>query len=232
MSNFRQIAIALAGGALLWVSAASANTITITGGESPTFPPTFTTLATASSPLTLSLTACCGASDSFEVSGDATGTSPLPSGDLDSNLLAMNISGPGTLFIWVNETGLTSPTGTVNITSGLTSNLIQGAISSVSMITALSPANGISPPLGTVLDSATFTGIGTHSTTTSVATGPGPYSLQELYEVVATGAGTANLTIDLSTSAAPVPEPVSLSFVGAAFVGLALLRQRLRRKAD
>ena len=223
MRNFGLTALALAGGALLWVSTASADTITITGGETPSFPPAFTILDSGSSPLTLPETPCCGTSDSYEVSGDATGTSPLPSGDLDSDLIAMNISGPGTLFIWVNETGLTSPTGTVNVTSGLTTNLIQGDISSVTLFTALDPANGVSPPLGTLLDTATFSAIGTQSSTTSIATGPGPYSLQEVYEIVATGAGTANLTIDLATS--PVPEPASLAFVGAAFAGLVLLRR-------
>jgi hypothetical protein len=230
MSNLKLTVLALAGGAILSVSIASGDTITITGGESPTFPPTFTILASGSSPLVLPETACCGASDSFEVEGTATGTDPLPSGDFDTDTIAMNISGPGTLFLWFNETGLTSPTGTVNVTSGLTSNLIEGDIASVRLITALDPTNGVSPPLGTVLDSATFTGIGTQSSTTSVATGSGPYSLQEVYEIVATGAGTANLTIDLATTAAAVPEPASLAFLASAFAGLVFLRQR--RKAN
>jgi|HubBroStandDraft_6_1064221.scaffolds.fasta_scaffold637132_1 hypothetical protein len=229
MSNFRPTALALAGGALLWVSTASADTITINGGETPTFPPTFTTLATGSSPLVLPVTLCCGASDSFEVEATATGTDPLPSGDFDTNALAINISGPGTLILWFTETGVTSPTGTVNFTSGLTSNVIQGDISSVTLSTFLSPTNGISPPNGTLLDSASFTTIGTQTSTTSIATGTGPYSLQEVYTIVATGAGTVNLTIDLAAASA-VPEPASLAFVGAAFAGLVLLRQR--RKAN
>jgi len=230
MSNFRLTALMLAAGALLCVSTASADTITITGGETPTFPPTFTILESGSSPLVLPETTCCGSSDSFDVSGSATGTDPLASGDLDSNILAINMTGPGTLFIWVNETGLTSPTGNVSVTSGLTSNLMQGDISSVTLVTALSTGNGVSPPLGTVLDSNTFTAIGTQSSTTTVATGAGPYSLQEVYEIVATGAGTANLTIDLAATAVATPEPASLGFLGAAFAGLILLRQR--RKAN
>jgi hypothetical protein len=229
MSNFGLTALALAGGALMWVSTASAD-ITVTGGESPSFPPAFTILDSGSSPLVLPETLCCGASNSFEVEGTAIGTSPLPSGDFDTDTVAMNISGPGTLLLWFNETGLTSPTGTVNVTSGLTSNLIEGAISSVTLFTALDPTNGVSPPLGTLLDKTTFTGIGTQSSTTSVATGPGPYSLQEVYEIMATGAGTANLTIDLATTTSSVPEPASLAFVGAAFAGLVLLRQH--RKAN
>jgi len=230
MSKFGLTALALAGGAILSVSIANADTITITGGESPTFPPAFTILDSGSSPLVLPETPCCGASDSFEVSGTATGTPPLPDGDFDTDTIAMNLMGPGTLFLWFNETGLTSPTGTIAVTSGLTSNLIEGDISSVTLITALDPTNGVSPPLGTVLDSATFSAIGTQSSTSTIATGAGPYSLQEVYEIVATGAGTANLTIDLATTAVATPEPASLAFVGAAFAGLVLLRQR--RKAN
>jgi len=228
MSNFRLIPLALAGAALLWVSTASADTITINGGESPTFPPTFTTLASGSSPLVLPFTLCCGASDSFDVEATAIGTSPLDSGQFDSNALAINFAGPGTLILWFTETGVTSPTGTVNVTSGLTSNMIEGAISSVKLSTFLDPTDGVSPPNGMPLDSATFTAIGTQTSTTSIATGLGPYSLEEVYTIVATGAGTANLTIDLATS--PVPEPASLAFAGAAFAGLILLRQR--RKAN
>lgn len=228
MRNFGLTALLLSSAAILGVSVASADTITINGGESPTFPPTFTTLATGSSPLVLSPVMCCGASDSFVVSGDATGTSPLPSGDFDTNALAINMTGPGTLILWFTETGVTSPTGTVNFTSGLTSNLITGAISSVTLSTFLSTADSVSPPNGTPLDTASFTAIGTQTGTTSIATGAGPYSLQEVYTIVATGAGTANLTIDLAGVASPVPEPASLAFVGTAFVGLVLLRRRRR----
>jgi hypothetical protein len=217
-------AVVLAGSALLWVSSANADTITINGGESPTFPPTFTTLASGSSPLVLPSTPCCGASDSFDVEAAVLGTPPLVSGEFDTNALAVSLSGPGTLILWFTETDVTSPTGTINVTSGLTSNLIEGDISSVKLSTFLDPTNGVSPPTGTLLDSMTFFGVGTQSSTTSIATGPGPYSLEEVYTIVATGAGTANLTIDLTA----VPEPASLVFVGAAFLGLVLIHQGRR----
>jgi hypothetical protein len=52
-------------------------------------------------------------------------------------------------------------------------------------------------PNGTPLDTATFTGPGTESLSTIDDPGAGPYSLQEVFVIHATGAGNTNLPIDL-----------------------------------
>jgi hypothetical protein len=222
----KNVFTALAISALFLASIANANIITINGGESPTFPPTFTTLATGSSPLILPSTACCGVSNSFTVAATAVGTPPLPSGQLDTNTISINSTGAGTLFIWITETGLTDPI--VSVTSGLTANLINGAITSVTLSTFLSPTNGISPPNGTPLDTATFTTIGTQTTSSPISVS-GTYSLQALYQITATGIGNANLTIDMTSTASS--EPATLALLGSSLVGLVLLRRRAREKA-
>jgi len=220
------IAAALVAAPLLWAADAQALTITINGGESPTFPPTFTTLIAGDGPITLAPTACCGAANSFIVSATAAGTPSLPSGQLDSNTIDINSTGAGTLIVWVTETGLTTPLGKVMFTSGLTANTLAGGISSVTLSTFVSSTDGISPPNGTPLDKATFTGIGSQTASTVAATGAGPYSLQKVFTVHATGAGNTSLGIDLASRA--VPEPTSLAIVGTGLVGLGLLRKRRR----
>jgi hypothetical protein len=223
------IAGALLASAALSASSANALSITINGGESPTFPPFFTTLATGGSPLTLPATTCCGVADSFIVSADVVGTPPLASGSLLTNTIAVNTTGPGTLIIWVTETGLTSPLGEVNYTSGLTSNLFFGAISSVTLSTFVSPTDGVSPPNGTPLDTDTFTGLGTETLSTLDNPGTGPYSLQEVFTIKATGAGATNLTIDLRSSTIPETSTwamMLLGFAGLGYVGMRKARAR------
>jgi hypothetical protein len=214
--------------AALWASNANALSITINGGESPTFPPTFTTLASGSSPLSLPATACCGSTDSFTVTTDAIGTPPLASGSLLTDTIDVNASASGTLIVWVTETGLTSPLGEVKFTSGLTSNLLGGAISAVTLSTFVSPTDGVSPPNGTPLATAAFAGLGTNTSSTVENPGTGPYSLQEVFVIHALGAGDANLTIDLTSAAIPEPSTWAMMLLG--FSGLGFLGYRKARQ--
>jgi hypothetical protein len=183
---------------------------------------TFVNLATGSSPLVFS-----GSDGVFtSILGTASGTPPQPSGTLDSNTISTSTSGAGTLELYVTETGVNAPLGSVNFNSSLTTNLLQGAVSSVTLLTFLNNANGVAPTsLGTMLDSKTFTMSDQVQTNTMAEITSSLYSLTEEYIVTTTGAGTANLTIDIS--AAAVPEPGSLLLLGTALVGLfAFLRRR------
>jgi len=143
----------------------------------------------------------------------ATGAPILASGDLDSNSLNVSSSTGGTLYVWVTITGLTSPTGTTNFLSSLTSNSLPSGWTAT--LVTYEDSSNAAYGTGTTLASNTFTGIGT-KVLTNPATLASPYSLTEEYEITSTGSGTANDTVDLSTA----PEPATLSLLGIALLGL------------
>jgi hypothetical protein len=106
---------------------------------------------------------------------------------------------------------------------------LEDAISSVTLSTFVSPTDGVSPPNGSPLDTATFTGLGTETLSTVDNPGAGPYSLQEVFTIHATGAGNTNLSIDLTSSAIPETSTwamMLLGFAGLGYVGFRKARAR------
>src|SRR5262249_44711443 len=75
--------------------------------------------------------------------------------------------------------------------------------------------------IGNLLSTTTFNAIGTNVQAAAGFTGPGPYSVTQEYTITASGAGSANSTIDLST-----PESSAILLLGAGLVGLGLLLKR------
>lgn len=139
-----------------------------------------------------------------------SGTIGVQPSVLNSNALdQISTAGPGgTLNVYVTASGLTSPLGLVNWSSSFTSNSLTAGWT-VTEQTFVSTTDALFTTGTALAPGFTFSSIGTQVQPGTVATGAGPYSVTELYTIVANSAGTANDTIDLSGTAVGAPGPIA-----------------------
>jgi hypothetical protein len=136
-------------------------------------------------------------------------------GLLNTQTLDISSSIPGALTIWVTAQGA-SATSALNLISAFAVNELEASVVSTRETTYISKGNALYG--GTVISSALFSGIGTAGPLTVSSPNPGSlYSITEQYTVfdVGTAAGNNNLTINLSSAAAPTPEAATLLLLGS-----------------
>jgi hypothetical protein len=225
MIRFGLTAVVLAVGVLLWSSSAYAEGIRLSGTADGSAV-VQVLVDNSSSPVNFQGMCCTDTGDDWSILANASGFPDQKSGTFLTDSIDLKTTGAGSLFLWFTQSGLTSPLGKVDIHSGLTSNFEVGGVTSARLDSYFSATNGVAPPVGSLLLEDTFSGTGTMEGTKTVTLGPGPYSLQAGYKVVASGPGSANLTINITTS--EVPEPSSMLLLGSGVLGLAgVLRRKL-----
>jgi len=225
--------IAAFAGVLFWAHAAGAVTITI--GAQPNGTGAITSLASGSGSATYAGTTAYG--NIIVASANGTGNPPLPVPSLlDSNTIDISSTAAGSVYVYVTASDISSPTGPVAFLTSFTANgpggvalpagwnvVLQSYVDTSNAI----PSTGIT---GTLLAQECFGGAACGTVPTSaVNVGSGPYSVTALYKITTSGAGSANLTIDIAAS--PVPLPQGLPLLATTLVGLAFLGWKRRAGA-
>jgi hypothetical protein len=220
------VAAATLAGAVMTADLAKADTISI--GYSTSIGGPVTQLATGSG--VASYSGQIGSTDFFSTATSASGSPPLTLPSLfDTNSLSLTSTLGGTVFLWITESGISSPlTGTVPFVSKFTDD---NTGVTATLQTFYDPNNGVFTDVTSLGGPFTFPGgaLMTASSQTSVTLTGNPYSITAVYQLVADAGANVNDTIDVS-----VPGPVvgaGLPGLLAACGGLIALARRRRRKA-
>jgi hypothetical protein len=143
---------------------------------------------------------------------------------INGNSLNATTTG-GTLNVFITASGLTMPTGA--FFSSFTNQIVDGAVTSVQLLTFYNSDNSI--PFGTTtpLGSMSFSSIGSAVQTSFLNSGAGPYSVTEEYIITATGSGDASSTIVVS-----VPESSTWAMMILGFLGVGFMAYRRKNGAS
>lgn len=212
--NGKLLALAGIASAFLWASTANAATVTIGLQEAGVNGGVITPVAVGVGSANIA-TLPYGTFTANTVDGTGRPILPLPD-VLDSSSLNVSSSSAGTLRIWVTSQN-NNDVSNVWL-SAFTSNRLPAGWS-VTEQTFLDPANGLFST-AIALGTAVFNAIGT-SASAAIAASGNNYSVTHLYTIVATGLGTANSTINLST-----PIPGALPLFATGLLGLWALRRK------
>ncbi len=227
-------AIALCSGAFLWGSGSFATTISIGDCLGAACAPSTIAGATGSG----SVAVAGSTIGSWIVTASATGSPPLAATSLDSNTITAQTASGGTLKLAVTQQGNATPLGANTYLSSMSVNPGTTSPGGFTIVetTLNDPTNGLyTQTAADILSTDTFTVIradGPFSNTS--LSDSNPFSVTDLYIITAPAGCTVaapcsfNLTINLSSAAAAVPEPASLTIVGSALVGLGWLGRRRR----
>jgi len=134
-------------------------------------------------------------------------------------------AGSSTLTVWISQVGLVSPLGLQTWTSGFTQNLLTAGWT-VTETTFLDVGN-VKYGMGTLLDTQTFSAIGSSFESSVADAGAGPFSLTHRYQISAVGPGSANSTINTMVSAVPEPETYAMLLAGLGLMGFVARRRRM-----
>jgi hypothetical protein len=149
----------------------------------------------------------------------------LPLDLLSSQSLNTSSTLPGYLDVFITETNLGASLVHGGLVSSLTSNTLPAGWS-VTESTFFNAANTSTYGAGTLLASHLFNTIGT--SVIGAASNPvASFALTEQYHIVASGSGTANSTIDVSS----VPEPATWGLMILGFGGIGAMVRNRRRQA-